>query len=106
MASDRLQNFPTETSKDILLELAASSSAIDELLKELCGKAIGQDQIDGLRILLENNEIAHFRPSGNAPELRCYAESASQERSDMLVRECLRRMNSRSSLRHLPKDEK
>lgn len=95
-ASDRIQNFPTETSRTILQELAASVSAINEILNGLCGKAIGQDQTDGLRILLENNDIVHFRPSGNAPELRCYAESASQERSEMLVRECLRRLRNRS----------
>ncbi|WP_298313262.1 hypothetical protein, partial [Propionivibrio sp.] len=36
-----------------------------------------------------------FRPSGNAPELRCYAESTTQERAGLLVQECLQRMNAR-----------
>lgn len=98
-ASDRLQNFPTETSRSILLALAASVSAVEELLNGLCGKVTGQDQTDGLRIFLENGIIVHFRPSGNAPELRCYAESDSQERSDLLVRECLRRLKIRSDLK-------
>ena len=94
-ASDRLQDFPTETSRKILLELAASSSSVDELLDGLCGKLIGTDQTDGLRITLECNEIVHFRPSGNAPELRCYAEAATQERSEFLVLNCLQRMKTR-----------
>ena len=94
-ASDRLQNFPTETSRKILLDLAASSAAIADLLAGLCGKAIKLDQTDGLRIFLEGEEIVHFRPSGNAPELRCYAESASQERSEFLVQACLQRMQAR-----------
>ena len=94
-ASDRLQSFPTETSRQLLLDLAASPVVVDGLLSGLCGKALGLDQTDGLRILLENDEIVHFRPSGNAPELRCYAESASRERAGFLVQECLRRVRAR-----------
>jgi phosphomannomutase len=91
-ASDRLQAFPTETSRRILDGLAASPAAVDALLGGLCGKAGGFDQTDGLRILLAGDEIVHLRPSGNAPELRCYAESSSPERSGFLVRECLGRL--------------
>ena len=94
-ASDRLQNIPTDTSCRMVQELAASTSAIDSLLAGLCGKSTGLDQTDGLRISLEADEIVHFRPSGNAPELRCYAESATQERSEFLVQECLRRIRVR-----------
>ena len=94
-ASDRLQNFPTETSRKILSELAASMDAIEVLLNGLCGKAIGLDRTDGLRIFLEDNEIVHFRPSGNAPVLRCYAESVSQERAGELVRDCLQRIKAK-----------
>lgn len=94
-ASDRLQSFPTATSRRILAELAASGAAVESLLDGLCGKPTGVDQTDGLRIFLENDEIVHFRPSGNAPELRCYAESASQERSGALVQACLQRMQAR-----------
>lgn len=91
-ASDRLQNFPTEASRQLLQELSASKAAIDAFLSGLCGKAIELDQTDGLRISLEGHEIVHFRSSGNAPELRCYAESASGQRAEQLVRECLHRM--------------
>jgi phosphomannomutase len=93
-ASDRIQSFPTETSQKILSNLAQSTASIDKLLAGLCGSAIALDLTDGLRIHLENNEIVHFRPSGNAPELRCYAESDSKERADQLVRECLLRMQA------------
>ena len=34
---------------------------------------------DGLRITLTNGRIVHLRPSGNAPELRCYAEAEQAE---------------------------
>jgi phosphomannomutase len=98
-ASDRLQSFPTETSRRILAELSASSVAVESLLDGVCGKPTGLDHTDGLRIFLENNEIVHFRPSGNAPELRCYAEAASQERAGFLVQEGLRRMQARLETR-------
>ena len=94
-ASDRLQSFPTETSQEMLRELAASTDALAELLDGLCGKPRSLDQTEGLRIYLANDEIVFFRPSGNAPELRCYAESTTQERAGLLVQECLQRMKAR-----------
>jgi phosphomannomutase len=88
-ASDRLQSFPTETSRRVITELAASSAAIETLLGGLCGKAVRIEQTDGLRLFFENDEIVHFRPSGNAPELRCYAEASSQQRAAALVQDAL-----------------
>ena len=37
------------------------------------------DTTDGLRMTLADGRIVHLRPSGNAPELRCYAEADSVE---------------------------
>jgi len=94
-ASDRLQAFPTEATRKLLSDFAASMAALEALLDGLCGKPSGVDLTDGLRLFLEGNEIIHFRSSGNAPELRCYAEAASQERAEILVREGLRRMKKK-----------
>jgi len=104
-ASDRLQDFPTESSRALLQALAASHAAIEALLDGLCGKPVGVDQTDGLRITLEGNEIVHFRPSGNAPELRCYAEAATQERAGTLVHGCLRRMMAHNDLQEFIRDQ-
>jgi len=30
--------------------------------------------------------VVHFRPSGNAPELRCYVEAATRERAAEMLR--------------------
>jgi phosphomannomutase len=49
------------------------------------GGVAGQDARDGLRIAAKNGEVVHFRPSGNAPELRVYVEALSQERSEQLL---------------------
>ncbi len=47
------------------------------------------NQLDGLRMTLNNDEIVHLRPSGNAPELRCYAEASSNDRAEKIVKAVL-----------------
>ncbi len=91
-ASDRIQEIPTERSMDLIERLAASREALNRLLGALCGKAVSLDRTDGLRIVFENDEIVHLRPSGNAPELRCYAEANNPERAGELTRESLGRV--------------
>lgn len=93
-ASDRIQNFPTENSRTILQKLAAQPISIKELLGDLCGELANIDQTDGLRMTFKSGDIVHFRPSGNAPELRCYAEAADQTRADTLVAESLLRIKT------------
>jgi phosphomannomutase len=88
--SDRLQSFPVELSQKLLQSLSASMESISALLITLGAQPAHIDQTDGLRIYLDNGEIVHFRPSGNAPELRCYAEADTQERANWLAIECLR----------------
>jgi phosphomannomutase len=46
--------------------------------------------LDGLRVYFRNGDIAHLRPSGNAPQLRIYANSDSQARADRIVELALR----------------
>jgi phosphomannomutase len=46
--------------------------------------------LDGVRIFFHNGDIAHIRPSGNAPQLRIYANSDSQARADQIVELALR----------------
>ncbi|MET0502475.1 MAG: phosphomannomutase, partial [Candidatus Binatia bacterium] len=41
--------------------------------------------LDGVRIYFHNGDVAHVRPSGNAPQLRIYANSSSQARADQIV---------------------
>jgi phosphomannomutase len=47
---------------------------------------------DGLRASFANGDIVHLRPSGNAPELRCYTESGSEVRAQQLCMKCLERV--------------
>ncbi len=83
-ASDRIKNFATDKSKQLLAHFANDPALINTLFDgALQYQSI--DQTDGLRITMTNGEVVHYRPSGNAPELRCYAESGATERSMQLV---------------------
>lgn len=94
-ASDRLQSFPTQKSRELLQQFAENTEEFNRLLKPLEAKAQTIDKTDGLRTTLVNGEIVHFRPSGNAPELRCYAEADSQARADELVSKVLAEIKNR-----------
>ena len=87
---DSLQAFSQDASQKVLGKLANSMETIGEFFELLCGLPYKIDQTDGLRVLMKNGEIVHFRQSGNAPELRCYAEADSQERASYLVQESLK----------------
>jgi phosphomannomutase len=45
--------------------------------------------IDGIRIIFSSGDVAHIRPSGNAPQLRIYANASSQQRADEIVQQGL-----------------
>ncbi|MEZ9402946.1 phosphomannomutase [Vibrio cyclitrophicus] len=82
--SDRIQNFATENSLAILTKGSRNPQAlIDELGFVDMVKAV--DTTDGLRITLSAGDIVHLRPSGNAPELRCYAESDTMIQAQSIV---------------------
>ncbi|MGL5812481.1 MAG: phosphomannomutase [Aeromonas sp.] len=73
--SDRLINFPASLSQKIIEQGKVSpQSLLNELALPHC-QVESLDLTDGLRLYLDNKAIVHLRPSGNAPELRCYAEA-------------------------------
>jgi phosphomannomutase len=45
--------------------------------------------IDGVRFYFDSGDIAHIRPSGNAPQLRFYAVADSQQRVNQMVEQAL-----------------
>lgn len=90
-ASDRLQDFPTERSRALLAQWQTQPEKLLQML-EIPGIPNCLDSTDGLRITLDSGEIVHLRPSGNAPELRCYAEAGDEQRANGLVEHCLQRL--------------
>ncbi|MBI5441163.1 MAG: phosphomannomutase [Deltaproteobacteria bacterium] len=80
------------------LRLEAGAEGAASLLKarELLSRYFTRDRgfapvcrvnyLDGVRIFFADGDIAHLRPSGNAPQLRIYAVSDTEERADRIVR--------------------
>jgi phosphomannomutase len=83
--SDRLQNFQTEKSIGLLEVGKHTPSKLLDLLGLEEAEIVGRDTTDGLRLTFSDQNIVHLRPSGNAPELRCYAESNNVEQAKRLV---------------------
>ena len=94
-ASDRIKDFPTELSEARLGALvtgepAQDAAALESVFGAAFGRVTGVDTTDGVRITFTSGEIAHLRPSGNAPELRAYTEADSPERAQSMNRLCLK----------------
>lgn len=43
------------------------------------------DATDGVRMIAQDGRVLHYRASGNAPELRCYVEAATDAAADVLL---------------------
>ena len=97
--SDRLKDFPTEISRSHLAEFVDSEqqktlTKVNEFLGDGFSPASHIDSTDGIRITLQNEEVVHIRPSGNAPELRCYTESDSARNAQVLNQRAMKRIMS------------
>lgn len=90
-ASDRLENFPVETSTALMAELRSGAGPLAAFLAPI-GVPQKVSDIDGLRITLEDRSVIHLRPSGNAPEMRCYVEAADEAAAVRLLAAGLQRI--------------
>jgi phosphomannomutase len=79
--SDRLEHVPAERSTSLLDRLRRGAAAY--LAPQ--GTIASASEVDGLRFTLASGDVIHYRPSGNAPELRCYTEASTAERADDLL---------------------
>jgi phosphomannomutase len=93
--SDRIKDFPTAASRAILSFLTDSAKGrtrIEAAFSALAGDLSGVDLTDGLRMTFANGAVIHLRPSGNAPELRCYTETGDAASAEALNVAALRRV--------------
>lgn len=88
--SDRVQDFTTARSSDLIAQWAEEPKALLVAAGVERPGTASVDRTDGLRLTGDTGEIIHLRPSGNAPELRCYCEAASPVRARELVASTLR----------------
>lgn len=77
-ASDRIPGIATEWSQSMLQSLNNGQLQFESLMPRSLGGILSVDQTDGYRVEFDTQTIVHLRPSGNAPELRCYVEMSSE----------------------------
>lgn len=81
----RLANSPREHNDRFMAWLRQDRKNVD-LVTSGMGTVVHTADIDGVQIFLEGGSMIHFRPSGNAPELRCYVQTQNSEKaSEMLA---------------------
>src|SRR3546814_2676423 len=88
-ASDRLQEMPVQLSRELLARFGREPTTLLALAGLGAQEPQAVDTTDGLRLTARSGEIVHLRPSGNAPELRCYSEAATRERARKMREEVL-----------------
>ena len=91
-----LDEVPNEDSRALLERFGPAAADRAEALRTHFTPARGFpelesiDDTDGLRLRFTNGDVAHVRPSGNAPQLRIYATADTEARADAIVSEALR----------------
>lgn len=93
-ASDRIKEIPTDVSRQLIADIKTSKAKQTELLSVIAQEdevleVVSIDETDGLRMTLNSGDIVHLRPSGNAPELRCYVETSDLFISKLIVSKVL-----------------
>ena len=87
-----IDNFPSDISRSIMDTFANDTPENRVSLERYFtpadgfGKIKNINSVDGVRVFFDNGDIAHLRPSGNAPQLRIYSVANSQERADQIVK--------------------
>ncbi|EMS8574920.1 O-antigen biosynthesis phosphomannomutase RfbK [Salmonella enterica] len=96
--SDRLQGITTDKSQSLISMGRENLSNLLSYIGLENEGAISTDMTDGMRITLRDGCIVHLRASGNAPELRCYAEANLLNRAQDLVNTTLANIKKRCLL--------
>lgn len=81
--SDRLQNVAQEKTAAFLSVITQEEARLN--LFPLTDAIIRLETIDGVKLFFASGNAIHYRASGNAPELRCYVEAATEEQAAELL---------------------
>jgi phosphomannomutase len=86
-----INNFPVAVSKEMLQRFNKDTPETRReveryfTLDQGFGTVTSLNTLDGIRIFFDNGDIAHLRPSGNAPQLRIYSVADSQKRANQIA---------------------
>ncbi|MCH1920487.1 phosphomannomutase [Shewanella sp. A3A] len=84
-SSDRIKDFARERSLALMAKGEAEPNPFLRTLGLANVDVSSVNTTDGLRLTLSDGRVIHLRPSGNAPELRCYVEAATESDANVLV---------------------
>jgi phosphomannomutase len=90
--SFRITEFPPSRSAALITALKENMSLVLKLLNPDALSITSINTVDGIRAQFNDGDIVHVRPSGNAPEFRCIAESTTSEKAKELCEGCLQRI--------------
>jgi phosphomannomutase len=82
--SDRIENYPAEAADALLAEAAGSASFRSAVLSGMRDVTFA-DRIDGICLQAGPGTRLRLRQSGNAPELRLYAEAETDAAAERLI---------------------
>ncbi len=73
-------------------EMEAKRAEIEEYFsaQEGFGPVVKINVLDGVRLYFKGGDVAHMRPSGNAPQLRAYSNADTARRAEAIVALCLK----------------
>lgn len=92
-AAGRVQDIPTDKSSALIAALTADGAARAAFFEGVDAET-AVDLTDGLRVTFADGAVIHLRPSGNAPECRCYVEHANPDTAKSLVEAHLAKLAS------------
>lgn len=92
-AADRLQDVDSAAATGWLAQLAGDRAVRAAFFADMPPET-GIDITDGLRVQFADGTYVHLRPSGNAPEFRCYTEADSPDRAAALLAHYLRALSA------------
>lgn len=89
--SGLLRECPQEESTSMMKQASDDPEGFWRLHFKALGALGSCDQTDGIRYTFgEESRVIHIRPSGNAPEFRCYTEAASEQAAKQLNAEAMK----------------
>ncbi len=91
-AADRLQGVATDRTAALLARMIAVPEVRNAILRDLGLELAEIDQTDGLRMTMTDSSVLHFRPSGNAPEMRVYVEAATAGEARQHLKAAMKRV--------------
>jgi phosphomannomutase len=90
-----IRRFPQEQGRQIVDRFRNGGlGQVRSLLGDEFGEPEDLDLTDGARITFADGSVVHLRPSGNAPEFRCYTEAASAQAAEAANRAALDRIRA------------